>query len=95
MHVQDNTDTFILFLTFFSTLIFFGGVLHLQHMEVSRLEVESELQLLAYATATATWDPSLVCKLCHSSRPCQILNSLSKARGQTPILMDTSQVHYH
>ena len=34
---------------------------HLQHTEVSRLQVESELQLLA--TATATWDPSYICDL--------------------------------
>ena len=31
---------------------------HLWHMEVPRLGVESELQLPAYATATATGDPS-------------------------------------
>ena len=30
---------------------------HWQHMEVSRIGAESELQLLAYTTATATWDP--------------------------------------
>ena len=30
-------------------------------MEVLRLGVESELQLLAYTTATATPDPSHVC----------------------------------
>ena len=30
---------------------------HLWHMEVSRLEVECELQLWAYTTATATPDP--------------------------------------
>ena len=35
------------------------------HMEVPRLRVESELQLLAYATATP--DPSCVCDLHHSS----------------------------
>ena len=29
---------------------------HPWHMEVSRLRVESELQLMAYATATAMWD---------------------------------------
>ena len=29
--------------------------LHLQHMEVPRLEVELALQLLAYTIATATW----------------------------------------
>ena len=33
------------------------------HMEVLLLEVESELQVLGYATATATWDPSCVCDL--------------------------------
>ena len=33
---------------------------HLRHMEVSRLEVELELQLPAYTTATATPDLSPV-----------------------------------
>ena len=56
---------------------------------------ESELQLLAYATATATTDPSRICDLHHSSRQCQILNSLSEARDQTCILMDTNQIHFH
>ena len=28
------------------------------HMEVPRLGIESELQLLAYATTIAMWDPS-------------------------------------
>ena len=32
--------------------------------------------------------------LCHSSRQHQILNPLSRARDQTYILMDTSQVYY-
>ena len=32
---------------------------HLRHMEVPRLGAESELQLPAYTTATATRDPSL------------------------------------
>ena len=48
--------------------------------EVPRLGVESELQLLASATATATWDLSLVWDLHHSSR---ILNPLSRARDRT------------
>ena len=47
---------------------------HLQHSEVPRLGVESELQLLAYTTATGTWDRSHICDLHHSSRQCQILN---------------------
>ena len=61
-------------------------------MEVPRLGVELELQLLAYTTATAMWDPSCICDLYLSSWQSQILNSLSEARDQTHILMDTSQV---
>ena len=38
-----------------------GGVAHQQHMEVPRLGVESELQLLAYPTAIATRDLSCIC----------------------------------
>ena len=41
--------------------------LHSQHIEVPKLGVELELQLLAYTTATATWDLSHVCDLLHSS----------------------------
>ena len=40
---------------------------HLQHMEVPRLGVESELRLLAYTTVTATSDASLIFDLHHSS----------------------------
>ena len=46
------------------SVLFFGFLgLHLWHMEVPRLGVPSELQLLAYttATATATWDRSCIC----------------------------------
>ena len=50
----------------FQAPIFFS-VLPLQHMEVHGLGVESELQLLAYTTATAMRDPSCVCELHHSS----------------------------
>ena len=69
---------------FFGWLVCFAFLgLHSQHMEVSRLGVESELQLLAYITATATPDPSQVCNLHHSSWQCWILNLLSKARDRT------------
>ena len=47
-------------------LLFFLGP-HLQHMEVPRLGVKSEPQLLTYTTATETPDPSCVCDLHHSS----------------------------
>ena len=66
-------------------------------MEVPRLLVELELQLLAYATATATATPDLshICGLYRSSQQHQInTRSLSRARDQTCILMDTSRVHY-
>ena len=65
---------------------------HLLHMEVPRLGVESELQPPVYTAATATWDPSHVCDLYHSSRQHQILNPLSKGRDQTLVLMDASQI---
>ena len=52
-------------------------------MEVPRLGVEPELQLLAYATAIATLDTSRVCDLHHSSQQCWILNPLSEARDGT------------
>ena len=83
-----STQTF-LFLFF----AFLGP--HLQHMEVPRLGVKSELQLLACITATATWDPSSICDLYHSSQQHWILHPLSEARDQTHILMDTSWVLYH
>ena len=52
-----------------------------------------ELQLLAYATVTATQDPSCILDLHHSSWQCGILKPLSQARDGTPILMDPSKVH--
>ena len=61
-------------------------------MEIPRLGVKSELQLLAYPTATATQDPSLVCDLHHSSLQHWILNPLSVARDPTCISMDTSHI---
>ena len=70
----------------FCILFFFLG-LQIWHMEVPRLGVQSELQLLAYATATATWDLSCICDLHHSSHQCQIL---SGARDRNCILMDAS-----
>ena len=42
---------------------------HLRHMEVPRLGVESELQLLAYTTATATQDPSHITSITYITAP--------------------------
>ena len=68
--------------------------LHLSHMEVPRLGVESELQLLACATATATRDLSYVCTLYHNSRQRQIPDPLNETRDGTHILMDTSRIWF-
>ena len=56
--------------------------------------VKSELQLLAYATATAMQDPSHVCDLHHRSWQHQISIPWSKARDGTHIVMDTSWVRF-
>ena len=65
----------------------------MQHMEVPRLRVESEPQLLVYATATP--DPSHICDLHSSSHQCWILNPLTETRDQTCILMNASWACYH
>ena len=60
--------------------------------EVPRLGVKLKPQLLAYATDTATWDPSHICDLHHGSQQCQILNPVREASDQACIFMDTSEV---
>ena len=69
--------------------------LHLWHMKVPRLGVELGLQLSVYTTATTIPDLSLVFNLQLRSQQHWILNSESKARDWTRLLMDTSRVHYH
>ena len=66
------------FFFLFSFFFFLG--LHPWHMEVPRLGVESEPQLPAYTTATATRDPRHICDLPHSSWQRRIPNPLSEAR---------------
>ena len=73
-----NILIFCLFVCFLFVCFCFLGP-HPRHMEVPRLGVELELQLLAYITATATRDLSSVCDLHHSSWQHHILNPLTKA----------------
>ena len=61
-------------------------------MAVLRLGVELELQLPPCSTATAMQGLSCICDLHHSSWQLWIPDPLSKARDQTHILMDTSQI---
>ena len=79
---------YLFFVFLFSPSFFFLGR-HPWHMEVPRLGVELEPQLLAYPTATAMPDLSHIYKLCSTLQQCQILNPLSKARDQTCILRET------
>ena len=67
-------------------LLFLLLELHLQHMEVPRLGVQSELQLPAYTTATGTSNLNCIFNLY------QILNPRSNARDQTHILLDMGRV---
>ena len=84
------SDIRSLFFFFFS--VFLGP--HPRHKEVPRLRVESELQLLAYPTAAATWDPSHVCDVHHRSQQCWILNPLSEARDRTWVLMNARRIQF-
>ena len=87
IHVQ------IFFVNFVVVNFVFLGP-YLQHMEVSRLGVELELQLLAYTTATAMPKLSHLWDLHHRSQQCWILNPLSRDRDRTLVLIDTSWVCY-
>ena len=64
----------------FKIFFFFLG-LYPWHMEIPKLGVESELQLLAYATARAMADLSHVCDPHHSLQPCRILLSTEQGQG--------------
>ena len=88
MRSRHTTDPFF----FFVGVAFQGCTCGI--LEIPRLGVKSELQLLVYTPATATRDLSLVCNLHHSSWQHWILNPLSETRDGTCILVDTSWVHY-
>ena len=81
-------------LCFYLFIVLFTAPPAADDVGVPRLGVQSELQLLAYPTATATWDRSCLCDLHHSSRPRRVLHPLGKARDGTCILMDPSWVCY-
>ena len=60
--------------------LLFRAVLTAYDMEVPRLGVKSELQLSAYATVTATQDPSHIYDLHHGSWQRWIPHPLREAR---------------
>ena len=82
----------LLYLFWLVCLVFLGP--YPRHIGVPRLGVQSELRLLAYATATAIQDLNCTCSLHHSSRQHQIPKLLSEARDQTCVLMYSSQIRF-
>ena len=76
------------YIFFFFVFIFYGCAPW--NMEIPRLGVESELQLLAYTTATTmpAQQQSCICGLHCRLWQCQMVNSLSEARAWTRTLMD-------
>ena len=78
--LTDQQIPCLMCLSGFSVCLF--GV-HLPHMEVPMLRVGSELQVLAYVTATATRALSRVCDLHHSSQQRQIFNP-EQGQGSNP-----------
>ena len=87
-HAHSHTAYLLRMFGFFCFCFFvFLGL----HVQVPRLGVQLELQLLAYTTAMATPDLS-VCHLYHNSRQRWIPNPLNKDRDPTCVLMDASWV---
>ena len=81
----NNAEFFALGFFFLFLFLFCIVGPHLQHVEVPRLGVESEVQLPPYATTTL--DLSCVFNLRHSSWQCWILNPLS-TKDRTCIVMN-------
>ena len=65
LYNETNPNEFLFFSFLFFFFFFLGP--YQQHMEVPRLGVKSELQLPAYATATAMPDLSRICDLHHGN----------------------------
>ena len=64
-------------------------------MEIPRLGMESEIQLLAHTTTRAMPDLRHTCNLHHGSWQCHIPDPTSEARDWTHILMDASRICFH
>ena len=75
-----------------SFFVFLFSGPHMQHMEVPRLGVKSELQLPAYTIAIAGSEPHQ--RSTPQLKQCQILKSLSEARDQTSNLMVPSWIYF-
>ena len=86
---------FVFFVFCFLVFVFFFLLFRATPTACRGLGIESELWLLTYTTATEMQDLSHVCDLQQSSKQYQIPDPLSKARGQTHFLMNTSWICFH
>ena len=75
--LRQEIPTFVFVSVF--CFVFLGP--HPWHMDIPRLGVESELQLLAYATARAMADLSHICNPHHCLQPCWIFLSTEQGQG--------------
>ena len=84
--IAQHRDFFFFFMLFRASTVAHGS---------SWDRVESELQLLAYTTATAKPELRGVCHLHHSPQQRWIPDPLSEASDQTRILMDIRQIRFY
>ena len=95
--LSNTPSSFILFyfILFYFILFFVILGLQLKHMEVPRLGVKSELQLLASTTATVMQDLSCVCDLTpqFTSTPGSLTHWARSGIDRTCVLKDSSWVH--
>ena len=82
--------------SFLFCFVLFWFVFGATPVAYTRSQARGRLRAVAaYPTATATPNPSHICNLHHGSRQQWIVNSLSKARDWTHILMNIGWIYYH
>ena len=87
MGLKENSVT----VTFFFSFCFFRAT----HVAYGTSQAKGQIAAIAaYTTVTATWDPTCICDLHHSSWQHWILNPPSKASDQTCNLMVPSRIRF-
>ena len=85
-----GTNTYQLYCMYVYVYVFLGP--HLQRMEFRRLGSRIGAAAVSLCHSHSNTRLSHIFNLCHSSQQHQILNSLTKERDRTCILIDTSWV---
>ena len=93
-HIHIWTINFHLSLPFVNFFLFFLSTAAptIYRSSQAKGQVGTRAAVAAYVTATATLDMNHICNLCSSFGQCWILYPWGKARDQTGILTETSQV---